>query len=526
MPGPTDFRVGLKIVVELGPAAPEKVGSAGQVGQGGAAFEPVGGNTLAERRVVALLMGELDPALDARKQAAKGPGAAFSEAFVAAVHPYSPGGEPPPRVDSGAPDHLPGAGTEAVGPGLGPGYEQADAGVGKLVVAHLQRDAPVAIGAAFVAGPYGEFAAGGWQGAIVAAQLGALDPLPALLAAREFHFSAMDGNDRNPERMVFIAGGRKPRALGDHAAEGGFVVDGREQFGEIGAIAADLDGERTLPRRGGVQRERQHHDFAGVERGTHACANIGEFRRGGFEQPVDVGLGHDQRRGFAVHELREARFGIATRQHEGDARWFDGQRPLQEAREIGAPARGRRQHAQLALSRPDSQLRFTSSRSRVSARGSVAAMCVSGLPANGRSFQRCTAMSMALARSATPRSPVKPPRRRSSASGVSSSRSPGEVRKEYSIFRPGWRASKASPTRRACTCASTLARAPNTMGLSRVISCMGEVAIPCQEWDGYRSRPVAADVAQCGAWVTHTSRGRCTQVQRSSLPARGCRTRA
>ena len=59
----------------------------------------------------------------------------------------------------------------------------------------------------------------------MAAQLGALDPLPGLLAAREFHFAAMDGDDGNAERMIFIAGGREPRAFGDHAAEGGFVVD-------------------------------------------------------------------------------------------------------------------------------------------------------------------------------------------------------------------------------------------------------------------------------------------------------------
>ena len=45
VPGATDFGVGLQIVVELGPAAPEKVGSAGQIGQRGAAFEPVGGES-------------------------------------------------------------------------------------------------------------------------------------------------------------------------------------------------------------------------------------------------------------------------------------------------------------------------------------------------------------------------------------------------------------------------------------------------------------------------------------------------
>ena len=72
-------------------------------------------------------------------------------------------------------------------------------------------------------------------------------------------------------------------------------------------------------RRGGIQRQRQHHDFAGIEHRAHARANAGEFGGGGFEQPVDVGLGDDQRRDVAVHELREARFAIAARQHERDA---------------------------------------------------------------------------------------------------------------------------------------------------------------------------------------------------------------
>ncbi len=36
-----------------------------------------------------------------------------------------------------------------------------------------------------------------------------------------------------------------------------------------------------------------------------------------------------------------------------------------------------------------------------------------------------------------------------------------------------------SPTRRACTCASTLARAPITMGLSEVICCLSGASNPC-----------------------------------------------
>src|SRR6187401_2030860 len=105
MPGTTDFRIGLKVIEKLGSAAPEEVGPAGQIGQRGAAFEPVGGDPLAERRVVALFMGKPDPALDAREQVAKGRATALSEAFVAAVHPDSPGGQPAPGVDAGAPDH-------------------------------------------------------------------------------------------------------------------------------------------------------------------------------------------------------------------------------------------------------------------------------------------------------------------------------------------------------------------------------------------------------------------------------------
>ena len=59
----------------------------------------------------------------------------------------------------------------------------------------------------------------------MAAQLRALDPLSAALAARELDFAAMHGNDGDAERMVFIAGGRELRALGDHAREGRRIVD-------------------------------------------------------------------------------------------------------------------------------------------------------------------------------------------------------------------------------------------------------------------------------------------------------------
>src|SRR6185436_11829734 len=98
MPRATDFGVRLQIVVKLGPAAPEKVGPAGKIGQRGAALQPVGGNPLAEGRVVALGMGKLDPVLHAREQAAKGLAAALPETFVAAMHPDSPGRQAAPGV--------------------------------------------------------------------------------------------------------------------------------------------------------------------------------------------------------------------------------------------------------------------------------------------------------------------------------------------------------------------------------------------------------------------------------------------
>ena len=163
--------------------------------------------------------------LHAREQVAKGRATALSEAFIAAVHPDSPGGQAAPGVDSGAPDHLPGARAEAFRPGLGPGDEQADAGVGELVVAHLQGHAAIAVGAAFIARPDGVRVRRRWQRRVMAPQLRALDPLPGFLAAREFHFAAVDGHDRNAERMIFITGGREPRAFGDHAPKRGLVVD-------------------------------------------------------------------------------------------------------------------------------------------------------------------------------------------------------------------------------------------------------------------------------------------------------------
>ena len=70
----------------------------------------------------------------------------------------------------------------------------------------------------------------------------------------------------------------------------------------------------------GFSAERQHHDLRRRRARRARARECRRIRRGGFEQPVDVGLGHDQRRGVAVHELREARFAIAARQHERDAR--------------------------------------------------------------------------------------------------------------------------------------------------------------------------------------------------------------
>ena len=212
--------------------------------------------------------------------------------------------------------------------------------------------------------------------------------------------------------------------------------------------------------------------FAGVEHGAQprarTAANSGPR---GFEQPVDVGLGHDQRGGVAVHELREARFAIAARQHEGDARRFGGQRPLQEARtDSCAGARTRTTRAARRASRSASS-RFTSSRSRVSARGSVAAMCVSGLrgerqvlpemhgDVDGVGAQRDAQIA------GEPAAPQQLGQRRVELAIAGRSRG-----RNTRPSDPVLRASSASPTRRACTCASTLARAPNTMGLSRVIS--------------------------------------------------------
>ena len=64
-----------------------------------------------------------------------------------------------------------------------------------------------------------------------------------------------------------------------HAAERGLVVDRRQQPGEVGAVAADLDRQRALPGRGGIQRERQHHDLAGVEHLAHARADARRIPR-------------------------------------------------------------------------------------------------------------------------------------------------------------------------------------------------------------------------------------------------------
>src|SRR6188474_1588238 len=138
VPRATNFRVGLQIVVELGAAAPVKMRAAAQIGQWGRAFQPVGGDALAVRRIEPQLVRELDPALDAREQ---GPDAGFTvlaQALIAAMDPDAPRGEPPPGIDAGAPDHLPGTRAVAIRPCLGARDEQADARIGKLVVAHLQ----------------------------------------------------------------------------------------------------------------------------------------------------------------------------------------------------------------------------------------------------------------------------------------------------------------------------------------------------------------------------------------------------
>src|SRR6185369_10158991 len=103
----------------------------------------------------AVHMAELDPSLDAREQRLQRAAAILAEALVAAVNPDSTGGEPAPRIDAGAPDDLAGAWRITIGPRFGPGDEEPDARIGKLIVTHRERDAAVAIGAAFVASPHG-----------------------------------------------------------------------------------------------------------------------------------------------------------------------------------------------------------------------------------------------------------------------------------------------------------------------------------------------------------------------------------
>src|SRR5688572_21234777 len=98
VPRATDFGVCLQVVVKLGSTAPKEVGPAGQIRQGRVALQPVGGHTLAVRRVVALVMRELHPALHPRKQAGQGPDTTLAEALIAAMHPDAPRREPAPGV--------------------------------------------------------------------------------------------------------------------------------------------------------------------------------------------------------------------------------------------------------------------------------------------------------------------------------------------------------------------------------------------------------------------------------------------
>src|SRR5688572_23204107 len=97
---------------------------------------------------------------DAGKQQGGGGAATLPQTFVAAVNPDSAGSEPPPGIDAGTPDHLPGPWAVAIGPGLGPRDEQPDARVGELIVPDLQRHAAIAIRVGVLAYPDGVGATG------------------------------------------------------------------------------------------------------------------------------------------------------------------------------------------------------------------------------------------------------------------------------------------------------------------------------------------------------------------------------
>ena len=102
----------------------------------------------------------------------------------------------------------------------------------------------------------------------------------------------------------------------------------------------------------------------------------------------------------------------------------------------------------------------------------------------------------------------------------------GRVRKEYLDLQTRMAREQASPTRRACTCASTLARAPNTMGLSRVISCYGRGsntrAMECAVLAG-SSHAASRLAVRPVIGVARLTRAAARLL---SLPGRGFRTRA